>query len=185
MTLPANVRVNAQVPFPSLVQGSGPVTVSKVRGIWTLGLQFINLITGTPSAARAQYLLLYDVISGQFWKVPVSSFANAAGTARLPVAAASVPILTIDIEVGINTGTAPTTCPLPSVASWAAANPNGLELTIFDATGQALTNNVTPSLSAGDTFLQDATPVITQPWGLIKLRPIIGVSNSWYVRGVN
>lgn len=37
MTLPANIRVNAAFPFPSLVQGSGPITITKVNGIWTVG----------------------------------------------------------------------------------------------------------------------------------------------------
>jgi hypothetical protein len=35
--LPANIRVNAAFPFPSLVQGSGPITVAKNNGIWTIG----------------------------------------------------------------------------------------------------------------------------------------------------
>ena len=35
--LPARIRVNATFPFPALVQGSGPVTVSKANGIWTIG----------------------------------------------------------------------------------------------------------------------------------------------------
>lgn len=37
MALPARLRVNAAFPFPALVQGSGPVTVSKSNGIWTIG----------------------------------------------------------------------------------------------------------------------------------------------------
>lgn len=37
MTLPANIRVNAAFPFPSLVQGSGPITIYKVNGVWTVG----------------------------------------------------------------------------------------------------------------------------------------------------
>ena len=106
------------------------------------------------------------------------------GTARLPAAAVTVNILAADIEVGINTGTAPTSCPLPSVAAWAAANPNGLELVIFDYTGNAATNNVTPSLNGTDIFVQGVTPIIKSGFGGFALRPIIPASgpNAWYVR---
>lgn len=109
------------------------------------------------------------------------------GTARLPAAAATVNILASDIEVGINTGTAATACPLPSVAAWAAANPNGLELTLFDATGNAAAHAVTPSLNGTDVFTQGVTPVIGAAYGQIKLRPVIvaGGPNQWFVRGVD
>jgi len=104
------------------------------------------------------------------------------GTARLPAAAASVPILTSDIEVGIDATSSAVGCPLPSATAWAAANPNGLELTIFDYKGQATAHNITPSLNGGDTFVQGIVPVIKTAYGQIKLRP---VGASWYVRGIN
>ena len=37
MNIPRNIRVNAAFPFPALVQGSGPITVTKINGIWTIG----------------------------------------------------------------------------------------------------------------------------------------------------
>ena len=37
MNLPANIRVNTSFPFPALVQGSGPITLTKINGIWTIG----------------------------------------------------------------------------------------------------------------------------------------------------
>ncbi len=36
MSLPPNIRINASVPFPPIVQGAGGVTVSKANGIWTI-----------------------------------------------------------------------------------------------------------------------------------------------------
>lgn len=104
------------------------------------------------------------------------------GTARLPAAAANVPILTSDIEVGIDATATAVTCPLPSAVAWAAANPNGLELTIFDVKGQAFAHNITPSLNGADIFVQAVVPVIKVTFGLIKLRPI---GASWYVRAIN
>jgi hypothetical protein len=107
------------------------------------------------------------------------------GTARLPAAAATVNILTTDIEVGIDATSTAVSCPLPSAAVWAAANQNGLELTIFDYKGQAATRNITPSLNGADVFVQGVTPVIKAAYGDIKLRPVGSPVNGWYVRGVN
>lgn len=108
------------------------------------------------------------------------------GTARLPVYAATVNILTTDVEVGIDATTGAVSTPLPSASAWAAANPNGLELTIFDYKGQAATHNITPSLNGADVFVQGVTPVIKAAYGDIKLRPVGSPAiNGWYVRGVN
>jgi hypothetical protein len=111
---------------------------------------------------------------------------NATGTARYPAQAASINILTTDVEVGIDTSVAPTTVVLPSAAAWAAAQPNGLELCIFDRNGHAFSNNITPSLNGADVFVEGVTPKITQVFGILKLRPVGSPSvNAWKVRGLN
>lgn len=107
------------------------------------------------------------------------------GTARLPAAAASVNILNSDVEVGIDTAASAVSVQLPSVAAWASLNTTGLELTIFDLTGHATAHNITPVLFGSDSFVQGTTPIITGNFGLMKLRPVIGAANQWYVRGLN
>ncbi len=102
--------------------------------------------------------------------------------ARLPAAAPVVNILTTDVEIGIDATATAVSCPLPSAAAWAAANPNGLELAIFDFKGQAVAHNITPALNGADTFVQGAVPVIKAAYGQIRLRP---VGNAWFVRAVN
>ena len=47
--LPANIRVNASFPFPSLVSGTGPVTISKANGVWSIGFS-MAVLTSTASA---------------------------------------------------------------------------------------------------------------------------------------
>ena len=37
MALPANVRYATSVPFPALVTGTGPITINKINGVWTVG----------------------------------------------------------------------------------------------------------------------------------------------------
>lgn len=110
---------------------------------------------------------------------------SASASARLAPAAATVNILVTDIEVGIDSAVAPTSCPLPSVAAWAAANTGGLELVIFDFTGHALANNITPALNGTDVFTQGITPVIQNNFGELRLRPVLtGGINQWFIRSV-
>lgn len=164
---------------PVYLAGSGQVTGTASPGLEVLDAISITA-SGTPKIGQAVVEINRPFAQGQ--GVP------SVGTARLPAAAASVSILSSDVEVGINTSSAPTTCPLPSVAAWAAANPNGLELTIFDATGNANTNAVSFTLNGTDTFLQGISPTIAISFGEVKLRPIIpsgGPPNSWFVRGIN
>ena len=50
MNIPDNIRVNASFPFPALVQGSGPITLTKINGIWTIGYDgsLLGSITTAP-----------------------------------------------------------------------------------------------------------------------------------------
>jgi hypothetical protein len=103
---------------------------------------------------------------------------------RLAAAAGTVAILSSDVEVGVDTASGATSCTLPSVAAWALANPNGLDLTIFDYTGHGLANNVTFTLNGTDVFTQGISPAILNNYGEVKLRPIVtGGVNQWFVKG--
>jgi hypothetical protein len=79
MTLPPNIRVNPLVPFPALVSGSGPITIAKVNGVWTLGFSAAGLGAQSPPPLASwptDYYLIYDSAAQQFVKVPLSSIAN-------------------------------------------------------------------------------------------------------------
>ena len=54
------------------------------------------------------------------------------GVIRKPASAATVAVLTRDIEVGLDTRTTAVSATLPSASAWATANPNGLELALND-----------------------------------------------------
>lgn len=111
--------------------------------------------------------------------------ALITATIRKPGSAASIAILSGDIEVGIDTRSTAVTATLPSAVAWAAANPNGLELVITDYYGNAAANNITPSPFAGDSFAYGSvTPVVTANFGSLKLRPDPALP-GWVVRGVN
>ncbi|MDE2471633.1 MAG: hypothetical protein KGL35_23635, partial [Bradyrhizobium sp.] len=116
----------------------------------------------------------------------VQSAAGAGQvTIRKPARAATVAILSSDVEVGIDTRSTAVSANLPSAAAWAAANPFGLPLTLVDYYGNAAANNITPSLFAGDSFVWGGvTPVVNANFGLLALRPDASLP-GWIVRGVN
>jgi hypothetical protein len=187
MTLQPNIRINTRVPFPSLVTSAGPITISKQNGVWIVGLAFQNLGVQAPGIGSfpTDFVIVWDSIANTYFRMPLSNVLSAVGTARLPAAAASVPILASDTEVGISTNVAPTSCQLPSAAAWVAGAPPGFELCIFDYTGNAATNNVTPVLNGTDVFLQGVTPLVRTNFGAIMLRPILRTPpNAWFVRTV-
>jgi hypothetical protein len=56
-TLPPDIRVNTQVPFPALVVGGGPITVTKQNGVWQVGFSiavFSQIFGVLPGLARPQ-----------------------------------------------------------------------------------------------------------------------------------
>lgn len=107
------------------------------------------------------------------------------GTIRKPTSAATVAILSTDIEVGLDTRTTAVSATLPSAIAWAASNPNGLDLSLVDYFGNAAANNITPTLFAGDTFAYGTvTPAISANFGILKLRPDPALP-GWYVAGIN
>jgi hypothetical protein len=117
--------------------------------------------------------------------VEAAGKVTQVGTIRKPASAATIAILATDIEVGLDTRTTAASAALPSAAVWSAANPNGLELVLNDYFGNALTNNITPSLFAGDAFAYGAvTPVVNANFGLLRLRPDPSLP-GWVIRGVN
>lgn len=114
-----------------------------------------------------------------------AAIAPTNPSARLPGSAATVAILSTDTEVGINTATTAVSVNLPSIATWLAANPLGLDLMIFDDTGNAGTHNITAVPNGTDSFVQSITPVITGNYGKMSLRPVLGAPNKWFIKGLN
>lgn len=79
MTVAENARINTQLPFPALVAGSGPVTIAKNSGIWTVGFNIAILGNNTPLLASlaTDYLIFYDAIGQQFQNVSLAQLQAA------------------------------------------------------------------------------------------------------------
>jgi hypothetical protein len=192
MTLPANIRVNTGVPFPSLVTSTAPVTVTKQNGIWTVGLSFNVLGQQVPPLADypTDFFLMFDSVRQTFFKISLTTLiANIVPqnvpTIRMAASNATIAITNADVEVGIDTRTTAVTATLPSAAAWAVQNQNGVALTLVDIFGNAFANNITPSLNGADIFYTVGVPKILADYGVLAIRPAGSPVNGWYVKGID
>lgn len=155
-------------------------------------VQVMTNLTTRESARRERFEPTGNVTATNVQTAIQQVDAEAAGkvaqvgTIRLPPSAATIAILTTDIEVGLDTRTTAVSATLPSAIAWAAANPNGLPLVLVDINGNAATNNITPTLNGSDTFSYGSvTPIVNSNFGRLELRPSGSPVSGWYVRGIN
>jgi hypothetical protein len=160
MTLPPNIRVNVGAPFPARVQGSGPITVSKANGVWTVSLNISGIASQVPLLANfaTDYVLFYDSIANAFFKMSISALVAAVtppAGARTQRSVTVSPIIVVGndsiLNVNINAG-APT-CALPAAATRA-----GAPLTFVDVGLRAAAHNITLTPNGAETILNAQNP---------------------------
>jgi hypothetical protein len=80
MTLPPKIRINTSPNFPALVKGSGPVTVAKNNGVWSVGLSFASLGEQSPpqTSFASDFLLVYDSIANTLFKMPLVNITDGS-----------------------------------------------------------------------------------------------------------
>lgn len=184
MTIPTDVRVNARLPFPSLVYGTGPITIGKSNGIWVVGFTIAAFGSIVPPAPNypTDYLLGYDAGNKAFFSVSItnliSSINQSLGAARAQRSVTATPIVVAGSDQILNCKiTAAAACALPS-----AAGRLGVPLTFKDL-GQATANHITLTPSGGDTIDGSASPyVILSNFGRVTLVPFNdGTNTGWMV----
>lgn len=174
--LPANIRVNTGAPFPSLVKGSAPFVITKANGIWTIGLSLANVGIGTPSNTQAatDYVLIWDSISGNFFRVPLNTFFETNRLQR-SVAVGPVTINDSDQILNLNLMT-PQTIPLPGYLTRV-----GSPLIFKDVGNQATANPITIAGSGGDLIDGNASiPLNTNGQSITLLPANDGVNTGWF-----
>lgn len=186
MTLPANIRVNTSVPFPALVKGSGPITITKVNGIWTVGFSFSQITTQIPSLSSfpTDYVLVYDSIAQTYFKMSLAVFtALITNTYRIVTVAGDVAVVSTDRIILLNkTVGAATNIVLPTSASR-----NGAPITVKDYKGDANTNNATFVPSGTETIdgfspanaITNGSALIDINYGKKTLYPL--TAGGWYL----
>jgi len=179
MTLPANIRVNIGAPFPSIVKGAGIVSVAKVNGIWTVGLNFAGLAKNAAIVDPANtYVLVWNAVTGVFALVLASAIAaskvtkilNGVGAFASPYAALpGDDVLIVKQAAG---------APFTVTVDWSLRSKS---LRIVDGKGDAAANNITITPSAGQTQLAvvNYSYVIDGNGGSITLTPLPDATGAY------
>jgi hypothetical protein len=181
MTIPANVRVNASLPFPSLVYGTGPITIGKNNGIWTVGFTIAAFGSINPPVGNfpTDYLLGYDAVNNVFFKVSLSNLISSFGGFRNQRSVTATPIVIAGTDQILNCNIASAAaCALP-----AAATRLGVPLTFKDL-GQAATHNITLTPFGSETIDGSNTPIVlNQNYQWVTLVPFNdGVNSGWMIQ---
>jgi len=179
MTLPAHLRVNVGAPFPAVTKATVPITIAKANGIWVVGYSIANLATEQPSILQQQtdFITVWDSIVGNFFRVPLSSFASGgiggSGTQRSVTAG---PVVIVDSDRILNLNLSGSlTITLPGFASR-----NGVPLTFKDVGRMATANPLTIAAAAGETIDGNASIALNTNAQSITLVPANdGVNTGW------
>ena len=183
MTLPANLKINVGAQFPALVQGIGPIGVTKKNGIWTITLSAAGLQQETPAGPQVvnDLLLVFDPIVGNWFTIPLSFFSTSGGgTETGPIqrsitSVGQLPILATDQQLNLNLSAAGTIT-LPPFAPR-----NGLALTFKDVGMQATANPQTLAAAAGETIDGFASILMDTNGESIHLVPANdGLNTGWF-----
>jgi hypothetical protein len=184
MTLPANIRVNTAVPFPALVLPSGPITLAKNNGVWTIGFTITAFGSQVPLVPNypTDFLLAWDDVNKTFFKVSItnllSSINLSLGAARTQRTVTASPIVFQSTDQIVSTkiaGAAAGT--LPSAVSRV-----GVPLTIKDL-GQATAHPITLTPAGGDLIDGAASIVIAANFQSVTLVPFNdGTNTGWMIQ---
>lgn len=155
MSLPANIRINVKVPFPTSVSGSSFIQVQKVNGIWTISPNYALLAQQLTIPNSTQKLVvIYDTLTGAYTTTSLAvllSFANRAQ--RSITASGQLPITVTDNILNFNSVSDLTpSIPLASTRSGAPYTLNnmpGSHTQTFSRTGTDTFDGATSLALAG------------------------------------
>lgn len=183
MTLPASIRVNARVSFPTRVQGAAFITVNKANGIFTLVPDY-RLLAPSGGVSPTQILAAFDTASGT-WSYITSGQLGAILSNYRPVTLPGT-VTIVNSDIGIIFQKAPSgasTIQLPPSSSR-----GGLPVWAKDLTYDANSNNITFAPAFGETLdgfsasaaIANGIALIDVDGGSKTFYPL--TSGGWYIR---
>lgn len=169
MTLPANIRVATQVPFPSQVKGQGVIGIAKANGVWTVTFDLAPLLPGVTAVPNPSttYALAYDSATGVYYLVQLAAISTNRNVRTL-IDAGPYAALPDDDVLIVKPAVA---APYDVTVDWSARSK---PLTVVDGKHNAATNNVSITPGAGQTQMGqvDYVYVIDGNGGTITLTPL-------------
>lgn len=126
MTVP-QARVNIQAPFPAFVRPTGPITLTKQNGVWSIGFnaQGVPSIVIPPSGLPNEWIVAFSNSAGQTFSVSLADLSNqiateirAGAVAQKLITASYIPVQG-DVILNLNINQANQTITLPDAAAWA------------------------------------------------------------------
>jgi hypothetical protein len=177
--LPSNIRVNAQFPFPSLVQGSGPVTITKQNGVWIVGWGVTQFATTVPPATdyAVDTVLVYNATTKTFFNMTLNALIGIVSGETAPTivtAAGTYNSVTTDSRILMNK----TVGAASSVVLAASAGYSGPVL-VKDLKGDADTHNITVTFNGAEKADGLSSVVISTKYGAYWFNPL--ASGGWYI----
>jgi hypothetical protein len=174
-SLPYNVRVNVNVPFPALVAGATGIKVTKQNGIWTIAADYTAFSQSNVVADPTNsYTLVWNSISGVFTLVQISAVSSLKVIKKLTAAGPYAALPTDDVLIVNQAVGAPFTVNV----DWSSRTK---PLRVVDGKGDAATNNITITPKTGQTQLASTnySYVIDGNGGSITLTPLPDGSGAY------
>lgn len=176
MTLPVAVRVNVLASFPTQVNGSSFIKVTKANGIWSIAPDYTVLAPLLPGFdPTAWFAAVENTTTKQFGLVSISQISSSLQNVyREITAAGDVTVGATDIGFLMNkTVGAATNIDLPL-----ANSRNGVPVWVKDFKGDSNVNNITFVMAGADT-LDGFTQAQANANGRSKLALAYGTKEIW------
>ena len=171
-SLPYNIRVNVNVPFPALVAGAVGIKVTKSNGIWTIAPDYSAFPISTVIPAvnlPNSYFLVWNSLTGFFTLVPLTTASQAIAPTPITVTQSPYAVQSTDSILYVDSSGGAVTIELP-----ASVNRNGFPLTIKDVAGAAATHNISIVTNGAET-IDGLNPLpINANYGGYRLYPKTG-----------
>lgn len=184
MSLPANIRINARVPFPSLVQGAAYISLTKVNGIWTIAPNWTTLAQlSSISDPTLKEVIVYDIVSGQFNTVSLATLLTILSS-NYRVVTSGTTVLSSDTTILVELASAAAI----NIVLPTSASRNGLPITVKDYNGTASgTYPITFVPASGETIdgfsasaaAANGIALIDVAYGRKTLNPL--TSGGWFL----